>query len=64
MRTVPKEFATLIATFTPLFTKRAWHPVQVLMIGAMLAPGKRTVTAALRVMGLAHTKSFQRYHRV
>jgi hypothetical protein len=64
MLTVPKEFATLIATFAPLFTKRAWHHVQVLMIGAMLAPGKRTVTAALRVMGLAHTKSFQRYHRV
>jgi hypothetical protein len=45
-------------------TTRAWHHVQVLRIGAMLAPGKRTVTAALRVMGLAHTQSLQRDHRV
>jgi hypothetical protein len=38
--------------------------VQVLLVGAILAPGKRTVTAALRVIGLAHAKSFQQYHRV
>jgi len=28
------------------------------------APGKRTVSAALRVMGLGQTEHFQRYHRV
>ena len=28
------------------------------------APGKRTVSAALRVMGLGQTEQFQRYHRV
>lgn len=64
MLTVPKEFAALMATYAPLFTKQVWHHVQVLMFGAILAPGKRTVTAALRVMGLAHAKSFQKYHRV
>jgi DDE superfamily endonuclease len=64
MRTVPKEFAALMATYTPLFTKRVWHHVQGLMIGGILAPGKRTVTAALRVMSLAHAKSFQQYHRI
>jgi hypothetical protein len=64
MRTWPKEFATLMATFAPLFTKRVWHHVQVLLVGALLAPGKRAITAALRVMGLAHVKSFQQYHRV
>lgn len=64
MLTLPKEFAALMTTFAPLFTKRVWHPVQVLLIGAILAPGKRTVTAALRVMGLAQAKSFQQYHRV
>ena len=53
-----------MTTFAPLFTKRVWHHVQVLLVGAILAPGKRTVTAALRVMGLAHAKSFQQYHRV
>jgi len=30
----------------------------------MLAPGKRTVTSALRVMGLSDEKHFENYHRV
>ena len=64
MLMVPKEFARFLTTFAPLFTKRVWQHVQVLLVGAILAPGKRTITAALRVMGLAHMKSFQRYHRV
>jgi hypothetical protein len=37
---------------------------QVLLAGAILTPGKRTVSAALRVMGLGQTEHFQRYHRV
>jgi hypothetical protein len=64
MLTVPKEFAILMTTFAPLFTKRVWQHVQVLLVGAILVPGKRTVTAALRVMGLAQAKFFQQYHRV
>jgi hypothetical protein len=32
--------------------------------GAILSPSKRTITAALRVMGLAHAKSLQQFHRV
>jgi hypothetical protein len=61
---LPKEFVALITTFAPLFPKRVWQHVQIVLVGAILAPGKRTVTAALRVMGLAHAKSFQQYHRV
>jgi DDE superfamily endonuclease len=64
MLTLHKELAILLTTCAPLFTKRRWHHVQVLLVGAMLAPGKRTVTAALRVMGLAEAKAFQQYHRV
>ena len=33
-------------------------------MGAILSPGKRTVTAALRVMGLSAERHFQNYHRV
>jgi hypothetical protein len=33
-------------------------------MGALLAPGKRTVSQLLRVMGLADEPQFQRYHRV
>ena len=64
MLMVPKEFAIFMTTFAPLFTKRVWQHVQVLLVGAILTPGRRTVTAALRGMGLAHEKSFQQYHRV
>jgi hypothetical protein len=38
--------------------------VQILLMGALLAPAQRTVTAALRVVGLGQTPHFQRYHRV
>jgi DDE superfamily endonuclease len=64
MFAVPKEFTSLMIIFAPLFSKRVWQHVQVLVVGAILAPGRRTITAALRVMGPAHAKAFQQYHRV
>jgi hypothetical protein len=64
MPMVPKECARFLTAFAPRFTKRVRQPVQVLRVGAILAPGKRTVPAALRVMGLAHMTSFQPDHRV
>jgi hypothetical protein len=36
----------------------------VLLVGAILAPGRRTLTSALRVRGLSQTPHFQNYHRV
>ena len=38
--------------------------VQILAIGAILTPGKRTVTAVLRTMGQHNDEQFQNYHRV
>jgi hypothetical protein len=35
-----------------------------LFIGALLAIGRRTVTACLRVMGKSDDPHFQNYHRV
>lgn len=64
METLPTGFAVLTAVFAPLFTQPVFQSVQVLLVGAILAPGKRTVTSVLRVMGLAHTSDFQTYHRV
>ena len=55
---------TLIAAFAPVFSRRVWRHVQVLLVGAILAPGRRTVTALLRVMGLSEERDFQTYHRV
>jgi hypothetical protein len=50
--------------FAPLFSRRTWQWATVLVVGAILAPGKRTVTAALRVMGLRDEVHFQNYHRL
>jgi hypothetical protein len=64
MLTLPAELLPLIVEFAPLFSKPVWEHAQVLLVGAILAPGKRTVTACLRVMGLSQEKSFVNYHRV
>ena len=54
----------LLAPFAPLFSKRVWQNAQLLLVGAILAPGRRTVSSALRAMGLDQYKRFHRYHRV
>lgn len=64
MSTLPTGFAHLIAPFAPLFSNRVFQSVQVLLMGAILATGKRTVSAVLRVMGLDQQPHFQTYHRV
>jgi len=64
MHTLPPAMILLLRPFAPLFSKRVWRHVQVLLAGAILAPAQRTVTAALRVVGLGETSHFQRYHRV
>ena len=64
MHTLPAELLNLIVVFQPLFTKPTWEYAKVLLLGALLARGKRTVTACLRVVGLSDEKAFQNYHRV
>ena len=64
MLTLPSQFTSIIAPFAPLFFNGVWRCAQILLIGAILAPGKRTVTSALRVMGLSDERRFQIYDRV
>jgi len=64
MPSLPVEMIVLLAPFAQLFSERVWLHAQVLVGGAMLAPGKRTVTSCLRVMGLAWERHFTNYHRV
>lgn len=61
---VPPALIPLLAGFRFLFTAPVWDHVLVLVAGAILAPGKRTVSAALRVMGLGSAAGFARYHHV
>ena len=64
MRTLPTTMIRVLAPFAPLFSKPVFRHVQVLLAGTILAPGKRTVSSALRAMGLGQQKCFHRYHRV
>jgi DDE superfamily endonuclease len=58
------DYLSLIQNFAPYFSNLVWQHAQVLLLGAILVPGTRTVTAALRIMGLSRERKFETYHRV
>ena len=64
MFSVPQKVENVLIAFRPLFSVPVWQSAQVLVIGAILCIGKRTVTAALKVMGLENEKRYTNYHRV
>ena len=64
MPRLPARFAALILCFAPLFQQRSWRHAQVLLLGAILAPGQRTVTSILRITGLCRERRFVNHHRV
>jgi hypothetical protein len=64
MLTLPTKIMTVLEHFSPVFSERIWDWVQVLVMGAILTPHKRTVTSILRIMGLSGERQFQNYHRV
>lgn len=64
MLTIPEPLAAILSCFCSLFSHRVWQQAQVLIIGAILCPGTRTVSAILRVMGLSQEQRFGKYHRV
>src|SRR5689334_10106612 len=61
---LPRPIIKVLHPFAAVFRERTWQHAQVLLVGAILAPGQRTVTSALRVMGLGSVPHFQNYHRV
>ncbi len=64
MLSLPIALSSVIGVFAPLFSRPVWQHVKILLTGAVLAPGSRTVTAILRIMGLSAASDFQTYHRV
>ena len=64
MPPLPEAIILVLAPFAPLFSERVWLHAQGWLVGAILSPGPRTVTGALRVMGLAMERHFTNYHRV
>ena len=60
----PANIVALLAPFAPLFSRPVWRHVQVLVVGAILTPGQRMVSSALRAVSLSHlspAKKSQRY---
>lgn len=64
MPTPSADIIQLLSMFSIAFTDPTFKNMLVLVSGTILAPGRRTVTAALRVMGLAQERHFTNYHRV
>jgi DDE superfamily endonuclease len=64
MGALPPEIVRVLRVFEDGFSERVWDWVRVLVIGAILTPGQRTVAAVLRVMGLGDERQYQNYHRV
>ena len=59
MEALPTEIVRVLRTFEDVFSERVWDWVQVLVVGAILTPGQRTVASVLRVMGLSEERQFQ-----
>jgi hypothetical protein len=65
MLNLPWTIIDLLNPFAPVFYgTTTWEKAKTLLVGAILAPGKRTVSAMLRVMGLDEESNYASYHHV
>jgi hypothetical protein len=64
MLDLPKAIIQVLRPLEPVFSERVWEWAKILLVGAILTPGQRTVSAVLRVMGLSDEAQYQNYHRV
>jgi DDE superfamily endonuclease len=58
------DFLVVFQNFAPILTSTVWPLALSLLVGAILAPGKRTVSSILRVLGQSEGPQFQNFHRV
>src|SRR6266704_2156800 len=61
---LPSPIIAVLAHFQPLFTAPTWRKVMILLVGTILARGRRTVTAALRQVGQQRNAHFSNFHQV
>lgn len=64
MLTPSPEIIQLLTTFAVGMTAPTFAKALVLIYGAILTPGRRTIAAALRVQGLDEAGNYGKYHRV
>jgi hypothetical protein len=61
---VPQILRHWLQTWRTCFTAPSWEHALVLVMGALLAPGKRTVSSCLRITGRAGAANFASYHQI
>jgi hypothetical protein len=61
---VPQILRQWLQAWRTCFTAPSWEHVLVLVMGAVLAPGKRTVSSCLRMTGRAQAGNFASYHQI
>lgn len=61
---LPETIILVLANFEPCFTQPTYHKAVLLLVGTILARGRRTVATALRLTGHMHDPSFSRFHHV
>ncbi|WP_144431712.1 transposase, partial [Jannaschia seosinensis] len=61
---VPQILRDWLQELRMCFTAPSWEHVLVLVMGAVLAPGKRTVSACLRMTGRAEAQNFSSCHQL
>ncbi len=64
MPTLPVVIVNLLLPFEHLFDRRTWRKAQLLVLGAILSPGKRTVSSALSILGIGQHGDFAIFHQV
>ena len=63
MLQIPSGFQDTISNFSIVFRKDVWGKAQILLLGAIICPGSRTVCNLLRSVGLRWEKNFPKFHR-
>ena len=61
---LPAEIIPILMHFRPAFQERTYAKVVELLIGTVLARGRRTVASALRVLGKGQAHNWSKYHHV
>ncbi len=64
MFSLPSEFLIFLNAFKQLFSKSVWNSAHILVMGTLLCQGNRTVSLALRTVGLENSRKFRNSHNV
>jgi len=60
---LPSRFRQTISNFSFAFRKDIYKKFEILLLGAIICPGSRTICNVLRSVGLHWEKNFSKYHR-